>query len=83
MVIFSIVLMTTMFTCFNLKKYDFDYMSPVNIFCIVFLLSELICCQMLQISQSNFIGLRFLCCCFQWLYLLYFHVIFIKIKKRV
>ena len=36
---------------------------------------------MLQISQSNFIGLRFLCCCFQWLYLLYFHVIFIKIKK--
>lgn len=43
MVIFSIVLMTTMFTCFNLKKYNFDYMSPVNIFCIVFLLSELIC----------------------------------------
>lgn len=34
MVIFSIVLMTTMFTCFNLKKYNFDYMSPVNIFCI-------------------------------------------------
>ena len=43
MVLFSIVLMTTIFTCFNLKKYNFDYMSPVNIFCIVFLLSELIC----------------------------------------
>lgn len=43
MVIFSIVLMTSMFTCFNLKKYNFDYMNPVNIFCIVFLLSELIC----------------------------------------